>query len=127
MFGDSKGKSPFLVPKGNSRYWKADRRIRRRGPGHRPEDDISYGNVYRGGRPSFDGRGLRCETGQFQAMMSVSLVNQGALTVMLDSPKFVWFAGHSFIFCRHWRFESKRLRSARFQALPTGGRKMRKL
>jgi D-tyrosyl-tRNA(Tyr) deacylase len=57
-----------------------------------------YGDVRRGKRPSFDGAarpeqarelyerfvaqlrqcGLRCETGQFQAMMSVSLVNEGA-------------------------------------------------
>lgn len=66
-----------------------------------------YGDVRRGKRPSFDGaarperarelyehfvtqirqRGLRCETGQFQAMMSVSLVNQGPVTVLLDSAK----------------------------------------
>jgi D-tyrosyl-tRNA(Tyr) deacylase len=66
-----------------------------------------YGDVRRGKRPSFDGaarperarelyeyfvaqirrRGLRCETGQFQAMMSVSLVNQGPVTVLLDSSK----------------------------------------
>ncbi len=66
-----------------------------------------YGDVRRGNRPSFDGaarperarelyeyfvaqireRGLRCETGRFQAMMSVSLVNQGPVTVLLDSSK----------------------------------------
>jgi D-aminoacyl-tRNA deacylase len=66
-----------------------------------------YGDVRRGKRPSFDDaarperarelyeyfvaqirqRGLRCETGQFQAMMSVSLVNQGPVTVLLDSSK----------------------------------------
>ncbi len=66
-----------------------------------------YGDVRRGKRPSFDGaapperarelyeyfvarfrqRGLRCETGQFQAMMSVSLVNQGPVTLLLDSSK----------------------------------------
>lgn len=66
-----------------------------------------YGDVRRGKRPSFDNaarpdrarelyeyfveqirrRGLRCETGQFQAMMSVSLVNQGPVTVLLDSSK----------------------------------------
>ena len=66
-----------------------------------------YGDVRRGKRPSFDGAarperarelyehfvaqirrcGLRCETGQFQAMMSVSLVNQGPVTVLLDSSK----------------------------------------
>lgn len=66
-----------------------------------------YGDVRRGKRPSFDDaarperarelyeyfvaqirrRGLRCETGQFQAMMSVSLVNEGPVTVLLDSSK----------------------------------------
>jgi len=66
-----------------------------------------YGDVRRGKRPSFDAaarperarelyeyfvaqvglRGLRCETGQFQAMMSVSLVNEGPVTLLLDSAK----------------------------------------
>jgi D-aminoacyl-tRNA deacylase len=66
-----------------------------------------YGDVRRGKRPSFDDAarperarelyeyfvaqirqsGLRCEIGQFQAMMSVSLVNQGPVTVLLDSSK----------------------------------------
>jgi D-aminoacyl-tRNA deacylase len=66
-----------------------------------------YGDVRRGKRPSFDGaarperarelyehfvaqmrqRGLRCETGQFQAMMSVALVNEGPVTILLDSSK----------------------------------------
>jgi D-tyrosyl-tRNA(Tyr) deacylase len=66
-----------------------------------------YGDVRRGKRPSFDNaarperarelyeyfvaqirhRGLHCETGQFQAMMSVALVNQGPVTVLLDSAK----------------------------------------
>lgn len=66
-----------------------------------------YGDVRRGKRPSFDDAaraerarelyeyfvahirqcGLRCETGQFQAMMSVSLVNHGPVTVLLDSSK----------------------------------------
>lgn len=66
-----------------------------------------YGDVRRGKRPSFDDaarperarelyecfvaqireRGLRCETGQFQAMMSVSLVNDGPVTVLLDSSR----------------------------------------
>lgn len=66
-----------------------------------------YGDVRRGKRLSFDEaarperarelyehfvaqirqRGLRCETGQFQAMMSVSLVNEGPVTVLLDSSK----------------------------------------
>ena len=65
------------------------------------------GDVRRGKRPSFDdaarperarelyeyfvaqmrSRGLRCETGQFQAMMSVSLVNEGPVTILLDSTK----------------------------------------
>lgn len=66
-----------------------------------------YGDVRRGKRPSFDGaarperalelyeyfvaqirgQGLQCETGQFQAMMSVSLVNEGPVTILLDSSK----------------------------------------
>jgi D-aminoacyl-tRNA deacylase len=66
-----------------------------------------YGDVRRGKRPSFDAAarpeearrlyeyfvervraaGLRCETGQFQAMMDVELVNQGPVTIMLDSEK----------------------------------------
>ena len=66
-----------------------------------------YGDVRRGKRPSFDAaarperarelyerfvaeirrRGLRCETGQFQAMMSVSLMNEGPVTILLDSSK----------------------------------------
>lgn len=66
-----------------------------------------YGDVRRGKRPSFDDaarperalelyeyfvaqvrqRGLRCETGRFQAMMSVALVNQGPVTILLDSAK----------------------------------------
>ena len=66
-----------------------------------------YGVVRRGKRPSFDEaarpelarelydsfvaairrHGLRCETGQFQAMMSVSLVNEGPVTILLDSSK----------------------------------------
>src|SRR2546421_6170750 len=66
-----------------------------------------YGDVRRGKRPSFDaaarpdearrlyeyfaGRiraaGLRCETGQFQAMMEVELGNSGPVTIMLDSEK----------------------------------------
>jgi D-aminoacyl-tRNA deacylase len=66
-----------------------------------------YGDVRRGKRPSFDaaarpeeakrlyeyfvGRvrasGLRCETGEFQAMMDVELVNSGPVTVLLDSEK----------------------------------------
>lgn len=66
-----------------------------------------YGDVRRGRRPSFDaaarpeearrlyeyfvGRvraaGLRCETGEFQAMMEVELVNSGPVTILLDSEK----------------------------------------
>lgn len=66
-----------------------------------------YGDVRRGKRPSFDDAarpdrarelydcfvaqlrrlGLRCETGQFQAMMSVSLLNDGPVTILLDSSK----------------------------------------
>ena len=66
-----------------------------------------YGDVRRGKRPSFDAAarpgeasglyeyfvakiraaGLRCETGQFQAMMDVELVNSGPVTIMLDSKK----------------------------------------
>ena len=66
-----------------------------------------YGDARRGRRPSFDAaarperarelyeyfvaqiqqRGLRCATGQFQAMMSVSLVNEGPVTILLDSSK----------------------------------------
>ncbi len=66
-----------------------------------------YGDVRRGRRPSFDDaarpegarqlyeyfveqvrrRGLRCETGQFQASMEVELVNQGPVTILLDSQK----------------------------------------
>ena len=61
----------------------------------------------RGKRPSFDaaarpeqarrlyeyfvGRlraaGLRCETGRFQEMMEVQLVNDGPVTILLDSEK----------------------------------------
>ena len=66
-----------------------------------------FGDVRRGKRPSFDaaahpdeakrlyeyfvekirGAGLRCQTGQFQAMMDVELVNQGPVTILLDSEK----------------------------------------
>jgi D-aminoacyl-tRNA deacylase len=66
-----------------------------------------YGDVRRGKRPSFDAAarpeearnlyeyfvskiraaGLRCETGEFQAMMDVELVNQGPVTILLDSEK----------------------------------------
>ena len=66
-----------------------------------------YGDVRRGNRPSFGDAapsprarelydyfiaqlrqlGLPCETGQFQAMMSVSLVNEGPVTILLDSSR----------------------------------------
>ena len=31
--------------------------------------------------------GLRCETGRFQETMEVELVNQGPVTILLDSKK----------------------------------------
>ena len=66
-----------------------------------------YGDARRGRRPSFDGAappeqarelyeyfvekirvaGLRCETGRFQATMQVELVNDGPVTILLDSSK----------------------------------------
>jgi len=66
-----------------------------------------YGDVRRGKRPSFDAAarpeqaeklynyfvekirsaGLPCETGKFQAMMDVELVNDGPVTILLDSSK----------------------------------------
>ena len=66
-----------------------------------------YGNVRRGKRPSFDAAappalarelyeyfaeriraaGLRCETGSFQETMQVELVNEGPVTILLDSAK----------------------------------------
>ena len=66
-----------------------------------------FGDVRRGKRPSFDAAarpetarslyehfvealrapGLRCETGQFQADMQVELVNDGPVTIRLDSQK----------------------------------------
>ena len=66
-----------------------------------------YGDVRKGRRPSFDAAarperarelyeyfvaqvrntGLRCETGIFQAMMQVELVNDGPVTILLDSSK----------------------------------------
>ena len=64
-----------------------------------------YGDVRRGKRPSFDAAappeqarrlyeffvqrvqslGLRCETGRFQEMMQVELVNDGPVTLIIDS------------------------------------------
>jgi D-aminoacyl-tRNA deacylase len=66
-----------------------------------------YGDVRRGKRPSFDAAappdqarrlydffveqirslGLRCEAGRFQEMMKVELVNEGPVTILLDSEK----------------------------------------
>jgi D-tyrosyl-tRNA(Tyr) deacylase len=66
-----------------------------------------YGDARRGKRPSFDAAapaelarrlydlfveriralGLPCETGRFQEMMRVELVNEGPLTILLDSGK----------------------------------------
>jgi D-tyrosyl-tRNA(Tyr) deacylase len=66
-----------------------------------------YGDVRRGKRPSFDAAappekarqlyeffveqiraaGLQCETGRFQEMMRVELVNEGPVTILLDSTK----------------------------------------
>jgi D-tyrosyl-tRNA(Tyr) deacylase len=66
-----------------------------------------FGDTRRGRRPSFDAaappdeanrlyeyfverarlRGLRVETGVFQAMMSVHLVNEGPVTLICESPE----------------------------------------
>jgi D-aminoacyl-tRNA deacylase len=66
-----------------------------------------YGDTRRGRRPSFDAAaspelarelyeyfveqvraaGLRCETGRFQETMQVELVNEGPVTILLDSSK----------------------------------------
>jgi D-tyrosyl-tRNA(Tyr) deacylase len=66
-----------------------------------------YGDVRRGKRPSFDAaappdrarqlyeyfveriraKGIPCETGRFQEMMQVELVNEGPVTILLDSTK----------------------------------------
>ena len=66
-----------------------------------------YGDARKGKRPSFDdaappqrarelyeyfvgkirAAGLRCETGIFQEMMAVELVNEGPVTILLDSTK----------------------------------------
>jgi D-tyrosyl-tRNA(Tyr) deacylase len=65
------------------------------------------GDVRRGKRPSFDAAarperarelyeyfvgqvrkaGLRCETGRFQEMMEVELINSGPVTILVDSKK----------------------------------------
>ena len=66
-----------------------------------------YGDVRKGKRPSFDdaarpetaralyeyfvarirAAGVRCETGRFQEMMDVELVNDGPVTILVDSEK----------------------------------------
>jgi len=66
-----------------------------------------FGDVRRGKRPSFDAAArlerakelydyfvgriralrVRCETGVFQAMMEVELVNSGPVTILIDSSK----------------------------------------
>ena len=66
-----------------------------------------YGDVRKGKRPSFDdaalpqrarelyeyfvqrvrASGLRCQTGRFQEMMEVELINEGPVTILLDSEK----------------------------------------
>jgi D-aminoacyl-tRNA deacylase len=66
-----------------------------------------YGDVRRGKRPSFDAAappqqarelyeyfveqirrsGLRCETGRFQETMQVELINEGPVTILLDSAR----------------------------------------
>ena len=66
-----------------------------------------YGDVRKGKRPSFDEAappelarelyeyfvakiresGVTCETGRFQAMMQVELVNDGPVTILLDSTR----------------------------------------
>ena len=66
-----------------------------------------FGDVRRGKRPSFDEAarperarelyeyfvdrvreaGLRCETGRFQEMMEVELINSGPVTILVDSRK----------------------------------------
>lgn len=66
-----------------------------------------HGDVRKGKRPSFDdaarpdkacrlyeyfverirATGMRCETGRFQEMMQVELVNEGPVTILLDSEK----------------------------------------
>ena len=66
-----------------------------------------FGDVRKGKRPSFDAAarperakelyehfvaqvraaGTRCETGIFQAMMQVELINDGPVTILLDSKK----------------------------------------
>jgi len=66
-----------------------------------------YGDVRRGKRPSFDAAappeqarelyeyfvekvraaGLRCETGRFQETMQMELVNEGPVTILVDSAR----------------------------------------
>lgn len=66
-----------------------------------------YGDVRRGRRPSFDraapaikarglyeyflgllhGAGVKCESGRFQEMMAIASLNDGPVTILLDSHK----------------------------------------
>lgn len=39
------------------------------------------------GQWSFSGKGIKTETGQFQAHMEVSLINDGPVTILIDSRK----------------------------------------
>ena len=72
-----------------------------------------YGDVKKGRRPSFDQAappalanelyeyfvrkireaGFVCETGRFQAMMQVELVNEGPVTILLDSARLSELSG----------------------------------
>jgi D-tyrosyl-tRNA(Tyr) deacylase len=45
------------------------------------------GDVRKGRRPSFDQAAPPAETGEFQAMMQVALVNDGPVTILLDSRR----------------------------------------
>ena len=87
---------------------KMNRSVREVGGSVLPVSQFTlYGDVRRGKRPSFDdaappdharrlydlfverirAAGLRCETGRFQEMMQVELVNDGPVTILLDSGK----------------------------------------
>ena len=87
---------------------KMNRSVREAGGGVLAVSQFTlYGDVRRGKRPSFDAAappgkarhlyeffverireaGLLCETGKFQEMMRVELVNEGPVTILLDSGK----------------------------------------